>query len=390
MDVLGFSQFKTAYQKLANSLASECGGQLTRGDFLKAIEVPYKQAFSQENICKAFEITGTWPVNRNSITPDQTAPSIGLSSSGGATISPTSPVKAINTLLLQLPALLPSLASPPDSSNQTPPTSDLQDAMADLCKTLQDTHVSFLFDDSAASSANEVKSLQFPPLSKIPIPDPSENDGDSIPFDKMTKSELCAMIVSLKEEMKQAKELSRSLIQDRTTLISQLSLVHMENRKLRSGLFKREKKRQTARERISPGGKGISATSDECLTMISAIDKKKSGAGARKGGSQGIPNITPEEKDRRRNIWKIAIAEYAERKAQLKSNGVSAKFAGGKPLLRWFIEANDPEALLEDLQNPNGAFSPPAPRQTRRQCHETVIYEEDDGEWSDENGQRND
>ena len=110
----------------------------------------------------------------------------------------------------------------------------------------------------------------------------------------------------------------------------------------------------------------------------------------RKGGSQGIPNMSLEEKDRRHKIWKIAEAEYAERKAQLKSSGVSAKFAGGKPLLRWFIEANDPEALLEDLQNPNGAFSPPAPHHTRRQCHETIIYEEDDGEWSDENGQRND
>ena len=74
----------------------------------------------------------------------------------------------------------------------------------------------------------------------------------------------------------------------------------------------------------------------------------------------------------------------------MKSSGISTKFAGGKPLLRWFIEADDPETLLEDLQNPNGAFSPPAPHQTRRQCHETIIDEEDDGEWSDENGQCND
>jgi len=73
-----------------------------------------------------------------------------------------------------------------------------------------------------------------------------------------------------------------------------------------------------------------------------------------------------------------------------KSNGISTKFAGGKPLLRWFIEADDPETLLEDLQNPNGAFSPPAPNQTRRQCCETIMYEEDDREWSDENGEHND
>src|SRR5258706_11853344 len=34
---------------------------------------------------------------------------------------------------------------------------------------------------------------------------------------------------------------------------------------------------------------------------------------------------------------------------------------GGKPPLRWFFEADDPETLLEDSQHPNGAFSPPAP-----------------------------
>ena len=124
--------------------------------------------------------------------------------------------------------------------------------------------------------------------------------------------------------------------------------------------------------------------------MISTIDRAKHAAGVKKGGSQGIPDMSAEEKERRHKIWKIAEAEYAEQKAQLKSNGISTKFVGGKPLFRWFIEADDPEALLEDLQNPNGALSPPAPCQTHCQCHETIIYEEDDGEWLDENGQHND
>jgi len=114
--------------------------------------------------------------------------------------------------------------------------------MEGLSKMLQDTHVSFLFDGSTTSSANEVQPLQFPPLSNIPNLDTLDNDEDSIPFNKMTKLELCAMITTLKKEMMQVKKLSRNLIQDHTTLISQLSLVHTENKKLRSGLFKREKK----------------------------------------------------------------------------------------------------------------------------------------------------
>jgi len=46
--------------------------------------------------------------------------------------------------------------------------------------------------------------------------------------------------------------------------------------------------------------------------MIGAIDKEKHTLSARKGGSQEIPEMSPEEKDRRHRIWKIAEAEYTE------------------------------------------------------------------------------
>ena len=141
-------------------------------------------------------------------------------------------MKALNTVLSQLPALFPSLSSPPDSTGPNLLTSDLQNAMEGLCKMLQDTHVSFLFDGSTTSSANEVQLLQFPPLSNIPNLDTLDNDEDSTLVDKMMKVELCAMIMSLKQEMKQVKKFSRNLIQDHTTSISQLSLVHAEHKKL--------------------------------------------------------------------------------------------------------------------------------------------------------------
>ena len=390
LDVLGFSQFKTAYQKLANGMASECGGRLTHADFLKAIEGPYNEAFSQKNVCKAFEITGTWPINQDRITPDQMASSIGLSLCGDATISPTSPVKAMNAVLQQLPALLPSQVSPDDSTSPTLPTSDLQLAMEELCTKLQATHVSFLFDGSAASSTNAVQPLKFPSVLNTPNLDTSDDDEDSVCFDSKTKEQLQATIKSLKNEMRQIKRFSRGLAQDRITLITQLSLVHTENKKLRAGLFKKEQKRQTARERISPGGKAIVATSEESLTMIGKLGKEKDMAAARKAGSHAVLELSPEEKDRRRELWKIAEREFKDRRDQLKSDGMPVKYAGEKPLLRWFNEANDPEALLQDIQNSNQAFPPQAPRQTRRQRCKTIIYEEDTGEWTDEDGWRND
>jgi len=56
-----------------------------------------------------------------------------------------------------------------------------------------------------------------------------------------------------------------------------------------------------------------------------------------------------------------------------------------KALLRWFNESNDPETPLQELWNQNQASSPLL-------CvkHETIISDESDGEWLDEDGQRND
>jgi len=102
-----------------------------------------------------------------------------------------------------------------------------------------------------------------------------------------------------------------------------------------------------------------------------------------------MQGMSTEEKDRRSKIWKISEAEYNERKAEMKRNGMLVKHAGKKLLLRWFNEANYPETLLQEPRNSNKASSPPAPCQTR-QCHKTFISDESIGEWSDEDGQRND
>jgi len=125
------------------------------------------------------------------------------------------------------------------------------------------------------------------------------------------------------------------------------------------------------------------------LTLIQAIGKEQQNAATRKWGSQGMQGMSTEEKDIRIKIQKIAEGEYNERKAEMKRNGMLVKHAGKKLLLRWFNEANYPETLLQELRNSNQAPSPLAPCQTH-QCHKTFISDESIGEWSDEDGQRND
>jgi len=246
LDVLGFSQFKTAYQKHANEQASQCGGRFNRADFLKAIEVPYRQAFRSDNVLKAFEVTGTWPVNRNRITADHTAPSIGLSLCGEATIAPTSPVKAIHAVLSHLQAPTPKDTLNPTSSAEatSPDTTNaaLQHAIDDLRTKLQGTHVSFLFDGSAPSSAHKVQPLQFQALDNISASDGSCELGNCGSLESQSKMQLCSQVHLLKEENMRIRGLVQELITDRTTVITHCSLLFTENEKLQLGLFKKNQR----------------------------------------------------------------------------------------------------------------------------------------------------
>ena len=70
-------------------------GRITKEEFLVEIERPYIEGLSSDNIKKAFEVTGTWPVDRSKASTDMVKPSFGLSFKAPAAIDPTSPVKAV-------------------------------------------------------------------------------------------------------------------------------------------------------------------------------------------------------------------------------------------------------------------------------------------------------
>ena len=368
--MLGFSQFKTAYQKHANEQASQCGGQFNRADFLKAIEVPYREAFRSENVLKAFEVTGTWPVNRNHITADQTATSIGLSLCGEATIAPTSPVKAIRAVLshLQAPAPedTPRTTSSTEATGSDTANTALQHALGNLHTKLQGTHVSFLFDGSALSSAHKVQPLQFLAPDRILASDGPHKNGNSGPLECQSKAQLCLQVQLLQEENTRIQSFVQQVIADRMTLITHCSLLFTENEKLRFGLFRKEQRRQTVCEHISPGGKAIRATASNTMALISAIDTEKQAAAARKGSSQGVPGMSQDEKARRQEVWKQAVAEHSERSKQLKRDGLLVKYAGKPPLLKCFLDAQDPKILLQRLRTQEHAPSSSAHHQTCR------------------------
>jgi hypothetical protein len=98
-------------------------------EFLTVIAEPYCMAFTPENIKKSYETTGTWPVSRLKITADKIAPAEGLSCYSSPIIAPSSPIKAVKTLIYSiLSEETPSdgdTAAQHDSSTPAPAGSDL-------------------------------------------------------------------------------------------------------------------------------------------------------------------------------------------------------------------------------------------------------------------------
>ena len=63
LDVVGFAQFKQKYEQQMEEHAISNPGRIMKEEFLIEIERPYTEGLSSENIKKAFEVTGTWPVD---------------------------------------------------------------------------------------------------------------------------------------------------------------------------------------------------------------------------------------------------------------------------------------------------------------------------------------
>ena len=173
---------------------------ISRGEFLEAIEGPWKKEFTVENIRKSFEVKGTWPVDWSKITPDKLAPSKGLAIQGMPKVIPTSPIKAMVTRLEDIGRLavkpLPSLKLPPPPLlNLAPPplpssgtTVETQGKTLDelLGTDLCTTRAAFLFDGSGSSSQTTVPPLNLPPLPHFEPLAPSSNQPSTAAIGKQS------------------------------------------------------------------------------------------------------------------------------------------------------------------------------------------------------------
>ena len=367
--MLGFSQFKRAYEEAMEGRALVNEERISKGEFLEKIEGPFRKAFTKENIRKSFEMTGTWPVDRTKITATQLAPARGLSITADPITNLTSPVKVwVNRMnaLAQLgdkPA--PVLEFPIPSSDHSPSRS-LQ-VMADNDNKNEDeainiefcqTRAAFLFDGSGSTSQTEVPPLNLPPLPPFVPPSTSSDHMVSSPADQTTRSQLAQANAALTRDNRKLVTFSNTLVQNIITLQTQVTLLTLENKNQRSKLRVKEKKRMTARERVNSGGRAIEATGDACMHAIRSVHAEKSASSAakssrkqgkgRKGSTKDMPAA---EIGRRRALFTEAVKVWKTERAQLKEMGMPLKGAGPEPCLYWFIEAKDPENVTPPAQD---------------------------------------
>jgi len=123
----------------------------------------------------------------------------------------------------------------------------------------------------------------------------------------------------------------------------------MENQNQQEKLHSKEKKRQTAREKVNPGGRAIEATGDNCMAAIKGIQIEREAVSAAKHAQQAAKGwkgvakgMSAADKSLRKTLHQDAVAAWKAEWMRLRDNGLVMKGAGPKPRLWWYMEAANP------------------------------------------------
>jgi len=126
-----------------------------------------------------------------------------------------------------------------------------------------------------------------------------------------TVEDLKKRIAALEHDNRTLKQWGVGLHSDITKVRAQLVIQNVENGHLHAGLYWKEQKKKTARERVAPGGKAIEATGDDAMDAMQTIRAEKAIAVQRKGKGkvrplqEGLGGTLSKEEARKK--WEDAI-----------------------------------------------------------------------------------
>jgi len=335
LDVCGFAQFKREYQKETEKQANQYLKKITWQDYLEAIAGPYERAFTLENTLKAFEVTGTWPVDRSKITKDMTALAEGLSTQSGPTVNLSSPVKHIVDFLQSERALPTSSLSITsiqawESSAGSPNKheSNSTSASDSLFAKLQQTRSAGLFSGTPIASDTS-------PILPLKLTEPITREMYMTSSDPGTHARAKEQVEHWQDmdQYEQAKEMLRMRQENQKLqstvvgLTAKLSLMSLENTDLCYGLNSKVEKQPTVQSRLFMAGKGAHATGPEFLGELSAIEQEKE-------AKQLVQAMGQEIKWKRKELWHKQLRVYNRKCEKAVKKGLTHTSVGPKPLLR--------------------------------------------------------
>nr|GAT48919.1 predicted protein [Mycena chlorophos] len=99
LDVVIFGPLKHYWTEEKTKFIIHSGCALRKEHFLQMYAPAQRRACTVENIKMAFKKTSVWPFNRNAVTPDMLATSLETSSRGNLPVAPSTPVRALSTLI---------------------------------------------------------------------------------------------------------------------------------------------------------------------------------------------------------------------------------------------------------------------------------------------------
>jgi len=335
---------------------------MNKEEFLVAIEKPFRQAFTKANCIRAFEVTGTWPVDRSKISNVKTAPSEGLSIHPRPLVEDSSPVRAVTKLVEAVIALPPvaepgsedEVGSPLQKGHNSSPT-----VLHDLQAHLLSTRASFLVNGSIPSSSEQLPPFAFTPIT--PFKPTATSQYLSIPDEgtRRSRESLIADNAALRKDNQKLTKRCDDLERELNRLRAQYALTSSHLKRTQTGLHHKEGRQVSAKNKgILLKGGGILTSKDIMDKIKARDDEKKAKEEAKMRRSQariekGVEKVAAEErkavvKKQGDEAFKSEMKKWQEDKVAWQEDGGQVKDFRPQPRIRAFMKAWMEENVIGD------------------------------------------
>ena len=352
LDVVGFSQFKRAWQDALDQWELDNAGPLDKAAFLTEIEAPWKATFTTKTIRKSFEAIGIQPFNPNIIPAMALAPSLPNSLKQPAIIQDTKAQKAMKAVfadILAIPVVPPpnlyfNVSGPATESqplletpqNSTPVASP---SCANRLRTLlqEDEHY-FIVNDNPVSPSKPMPVWNPPPL--LPPKPTATSVYGSIGLNRIwqRQSTIHAENLALRHDNDQLAKYAAGLQELVQKFEVNMTLQGMLLTQTQNQLKNERGKKKKSGKHLLPAGVATLLTADRFYDAVKEHKEKSKAEAAAKAARKAARTgkkmqgaLDRAEKDRLQADWNRRVVLWQQQYNKLCANGVKVKDCPKRP-----------------------------------------------------------